>query len=121
MRFLKSLSLTLALVTASALLFSPVRPAPRMTLEDRLAEIEDRLDTIEDRLDRQDEARGREVQTDRLTLESEAKLDRLEVRVIQLEGRSSEGSVDGPTQRQVLERLRSLERQVARLRATGLR
>lgn len=121
MRILKSLSLALAVMAASALLFSQARLSPQRTLDDRLAEIEDRLDAIEDRLDRQDEVRERESQTDRVTLQSESKLDRLEVRVIQLESRSADPSAGGVRQRQVLERLRSLERQVGRLRATGLR
>ena len=58
---------------------------------------------------------------DRLTLESEAKLDRLEVRVIQLENAPRNCDCNTAGQRDLLARLRSLERQVARLRTAGIR
>lgn len=97
------------------------RTAPRMTLDDRLAAIEDRIDAIEDRLASAEGQSQQASQPDRLSIQSEAKLDRLEVRMIRLENSSSNGNDHGMVQRALVERVRSLERQVARLRSSTLR
>ena len=93
----------------------------RGTLDDRLASIEDRLSALESRLESLEEKASRQEPADRLTLESELKLDRLEVRVIQLENRSDDIETDRAGQRAVMDRIRSLERQVMRLRARPIR
>ena len=121
MRFYRPSILVLAMLASSTLLAAQGQLPRGMTLDDRLASIEDRLDSIENRLAAMDEETKRDQQTDRLTLESEAKLDRLEVRVIQLETRSQDQEGESLGQRALLERLRSLERQVARLRAAAIR
>ena len=111
---------TLTLLASLALpgiLHAQGRIVDRTTLDDRLAELEDRLDAIEDRFATHEEAHTREDQKDRPTLESEAKLDRLEVRVIQLETRPADCDCGGIGSRALLERIVSLERQVARLRS----
>ena len=97
------------------------RPAQRMTLDDRLATIEDRIDAIEDRLATVEGQSQRASEPDRLSMESEAKLDRLEVRVIRLENSAGNRNYEGMAQREMVERVRSLERQVARLRSSSLR
>ena len=117
MRSRKPLMLTLTMLVATILLPAQGRPPLRGTLDDRLAAIEDRIAALETRLDSLDEKGDRQKQADRLTLASEAKLDRLEVRVIQLENRTVAPATGGIGQRDILSRLRSLERQVARLRA----
>lgn len=118
---LKVLALVSVLVSASAALLSQEGAPFRRTLDDRLAEIEDRIASVEAELAAQREMRDREEAADRLTLESEAKLDRLEVRVIQLESRPVGAAGAGRANQQLTERVRSLERQVARLRSTALR
>ena len=103
------------------LLAAQGQPSGRVTLDDRLAIIEDRLASIENRLAALDE-KSRHVDTaDRLTLESEAKLDRLEVRVIQLEQKSVGRTGESIPERWLMDRIRSLERQVARLRDRAIR
>ncbi len=97
------------------------RPTRPMTLDDRLAAIEDRIEAIEDRVARAEGKSQQASQPDRLSLQSEAKLDRLEVRVIRLEDSPSNCDCDGMGQRAMLDRVRSLERQVARLRSSTLR
>lgn len=97
------------------------RPVQRMTLDDRLAAIEDRIDAIEDRLATVEGQSQQASEPDRLSIESEAKLDRLEVRVIRLENSASNRNYEGMAQREMVERVRSLERQVARLRSSSLR
>ncbi len=112
--------LTLTLLASLALpcaLDAQGRTPARMTLDDRLAKLEDRLSAIEDRFATHEEGHTREEQKDRLTLESEAKLDRLEVRVIQLETRPADCDCGGIGSRALLERINSLERQVSRLRS----
>ncbi len=121
MRFAKPPILMLTLLAAPTLLPAQGRLPLRGTLDDRLATIENRLDAIENRLEALAEEVGREKKVDRLTLESEAKLDRLEVRVIQLENRSLDPASESIGQRALIDRLRSLERQVARLRAATIR
>lgn len=116
------------LVFLAILVFSvPLAPQGRLplrgTFDDRLNALEERLAAIEDRLARADEARAREPRdpSDRLTLESEAKLDRLEVRVIQLESNAADCECGGAGQRLLLDRLRSIERQVGRIRSSAIR
>lgn len=112
--------LTLTLLAALAIpgaLNAQGRTPVRTTLDDRLAELEDRLSAIEDRFATHEEGHTREEQKDRLALESEAKLDRLEVRVIQLETRPADCDCGGIGARTLLERIISLERQVSRLRS----
>lgn len=121
MSFAKPLILMLTMLAAPTLLLAQGRLPVRGTLDDRLAMIEDRLSAIENRIAALDEASSREKQVDRLTLESEAKLDRLEVRVIKLENRSVDSASEITGQRELVVRLRSLERQVARLRAAAIR
>ncbi len=96
-------------------------PQLRMTLDDRLAAIENRLAELEDRIARVEERREGTGPEDRLTLESEAKLDRLEVRLIQLETAPGNCDCDGSSQQAVIARIRSLERQVGRLRSGPVR
>lgn len=105
----------------SALLLAQGQQAPRVTLEDRLAAIEDRLDALEHGRSEASAARDREPPPDRLTMEAVAKLDRLEVRVIQLEGRTGGPGGQVAVSGELLARLRALERQVARLRSAALR
>ena len=113
--------LVLAMLASSVPALAQGRVPLRGTLDDRLAAIEDRLAAIEDRLASEDDKRTRKEETDRLSLESEAKLDRLEVRVIQLESRTSGATSQAVGQQGLLERIRSLERQVARLRSSAIR
>lgn len=115
------LTLVLTTLAVPSLLAAQGRLPQRATLDDRLAAIEERLEALENRLEAMDEETDREERVDRLTLESEAKLDRLEVRVIQLESRSARHAGESVGQRALIERLRSLERQVARLRAAAIR
>lgn len=83
--------------------------APRITLDQRLEEIEARLQSIKERLVELSPPAG-------LGNSAEAKLDRLEARVIRLE-ESPVRRVGSSSPNQLLEsRLRSLERQIARLR-----
>ena len=117
----KALLPILAALVVVILASGQERPAPRMTLDDRFAAIEDRIEAIEERLTRAEEQSQRARQPDRLSAQSEAKLDRLEVRVIRLEDSSSNRTNEGMAQRAVIERVRSLERQVARLRSSSLR
>ncbi|MDE0263530.1 MAG: hypothetical protein OXJ37_14090 [Bryobacterales bacterium] len=115
----KILALTIfASLTLAGSLQAQGRSPVRVTLDDRLAAIEDRLAAIEDRFATHEEGHSREQEKDRLTLESEAKLDRLEVRVIRLETRPTDCDCGDIGSRALLERIVSLERQVARLRST---
>ena len=115
------LILILTFLTLPSMLAAQGRPPIRETLDDRLASIEDRLSAIEHQLVATEDRNERREQTDRLSLESQAKLDRLEVRVIQLEGRSSDSAPGTGGDRALLARIRSLERQVARLRSAMIR
>ena len=115
------LILILTLLALPPMLAAQARPAVRGTLDDRLASIEDRLAAIEHQLAATEDRNERREETDRLSLESQAKLDRLEVRVIQLESRSSDSAPAAGGDRALLERMRSLERQVARLRSALIR
>ncbi len=110
--------LLLPLALLPQLLPGQGRPPVRFSLDDRLAAIEDRLAALEERVAAPPLQRAQPPQTDRLTLESQARLDRLEVRVIQLETASGDCGCNGVGERALLDRLRSLERQVARLRAS---
>ena len=115
---IKILTLTvLASLALPGALIAQGRTPVRATLDDRLAKIEDRLSAIEDRFATHEEGHTRKEQKDRLELESEAKLDRLEVRVIQLETQPADCDCGGIGGRTLLERIISLERQVSRLRA----
>ena len=89
-------------------LWAQQAPRPRMTLDRRLAAIEARLAAIEERVAEPPPAAA--VSLD------QAKLDRLEARVIRLE--ESPGRQIGAvvSVRDLEARIRSLERQVARLR-----
>ncbi len=83
--------------------------APRMTLDQRLEQIEARLGSIEEQLAELSPPQA-------LGNSAEAKLDRLEARLIRLEEtpvRRAGGTSPGGLMES---RLRSLERQVARLR-----
>ena len=113
----------LAILAVSAPLSPQGRLPLRGTFDDRLSALEERLAAIEDRLAREDEERENQVATqpDRLTLESEAKLDRLEVRVIQLETNPRNCDCDSIGQRSLVDRIRSLERQVSRIRGSAIR
>ncbi len=117
----RSLSLVLLMLPVPVLLTSQGRAPVRFNLEDRLAAIEKRLDGIEDWLAEAEASSGQEQRADTLTSESEAKLDRLEVRVIQLENSPQDCGFGEVGDRSILERLRSLERQIARLRAARIR
>lgn len=121
MRWKNSLLWVVVTVLCSGIASSQVRTKAPIPLDDRLAAIEDRLTALEDRLARVEEDRQDPPSADRLTLESEAKLDRLEVRVIQLENAPRNCDCNTAGQRDLLARLRSLERQVARLRTAGIR
>ena len=112
------ISSALALVIVATGQERPTRP---MTLDDRLATIENRIDAIEDRLATFEEQSQQASQPDRLSMESEAKLDRLEVRVVRLENSPTNHDYEGMAQRDLVARVRSLERQVARLRSSSLR
>lgn len=81
----------------------------RMTLDQRLEEIEARLDAMEKRL-------AEPPAAEPLGNSAAAKLDRLEVRVIRLEESPSQRLASGAPDRRTEARIRSLERQVARLR-----
>ena len=98
-----------------------VRSRTPVSLDDRLAVIEDRIAAVEDRLSRAEAERSRTDSKDRLALESEAKLDRLEVRVIQLESAPAGCDCDGAGSQEIIARIRSLERQVSRLRSRAMR
>lgn len=113
----------LAILAVSAPLVPQGRLPLRGTFDDRLSALEERLAAVEDRLAREDEERLNALGTrsDRLSLESEAKLDRLEVRVIQLETTPPNCDCDSIGQRSLVERIRSLERQVSRIRASAIR
>ncbi len=113
--------LLLAAVPSAAILLAQGRLPVRATYDDRLRAIEERLDAIEDGLARAAEERltAEQARPEGLGPLSELKLDRLEVRVIQLEDRPVNCDCGGPGQRAVLERLISVERQLARLRARG--
>ena len=117
----KALFPILAALVLAILATAQQRPPPRMTLDDRLAAIEDRIEMIEDRLAKSEGQSQGARQADPLSSQSEARLDRLEVRVIRIEDSSGDGNHNGMAQRAMLERVRSLERQVARLRSATLR
>ena len=108
----------LTILAVPAVLHTQGRIPLRGTFDDRLAKVEERLAAVEDRQATDEEDRARKERPTRLTLESEAKLDRLEVRVIQLETRPSDCECDSIGQRALLERIQSLERQLARVRST---
>lgn len=111
----------LAVLVAAGYLGGQSQRPQRETLDDRLAAMEDRLAELEDNLARLKEECEQTMRVDRLVPESEAKLDRLEVRLIQLEAGRSDCDCGGSGPGSLLERMRSLERQVARLRAASLR
>ena len=120
----KSLLFAFLVILAASGPLSPQGRLPlRGTFDERLSAFEERLAAIEDRLAREDEERQRElaVPAEGLYMESEAKLDRLEVRVIQLETSPRNCDCDSIGQRSLVERIRSLERQVSRLRTSSIR
>ena len=121
MRTEKLSILLLPTVAMAALLQAQGRLPQRVTLDDRLAAIEDRLDSVENRISALEEKGQVEKRAERLIPESEAKLDRLEVRVIQLENQSRDTASAGVQERVLVNRIRALERQVARLRAASVR
>lgn len=121
MRWKNSLLGVVVAVLCSGVASGQVRTKAPIPLDDRLAAIEDRLTALEDRVARVEEDRQDPRAPDRLTLESEAKLDRLEVRVIQLENAPRNCDCNTAGQRDMLARLRSVERQVARLRSAAIR
>lgn len=116
-------SLLLALLATSVLLLAQGRIPLRGTFDERLRSIEERMDAVEDRLARAEEATARQDRPgqDRLSLGSEAKLDRLEVRLIRLETNPPECNCGSASTQALLDRIRSIERQVARLRSSQLR
>lgn len=95
----------------------------RSTFDERLKSLEERLAAVEDRLAKAEENQARETDSTPagLTSRSEAKLDRLEVRVIQLESNAPNCDCNEAGQRFILDRIRSLERQVSRLRSGAIR
>lgn len=113
----------LAFVAYTGPLASQGRLPLRGTFDERLEALEERLTLVEDRMARAEEERARKpaAAPGGLSSRSEAKLDRLEVRVIQLEGGTSNCDCNQAGQRSLLERIRSLERQVARLRSGAIR
>ena len=121
MSMTKTLLLILSALVLVIVATGQERSARPMTLDDRLATIEDRIDAIEDRLATFEEESQQASQPDRLSMESEAKLDRLEVRVVRLENAPTNPNYQGTAQRDMVARVRSLERQVARLRSSSLR
>ena len=121
MRWKNSLLGAVVAVLCAGTAGGQVRTKAPIPLDDRLAAIEDRLTALEDRLARVEEDRQDTPAPDRLTLESEAKLDRLEVRVIQLENAPRNCDCNAAGQHDMLARLRSIERQVARLRSAAIR
>ncbi len=112
-----------AVAASSALVLAQGRLPLRGTFDERLKAIEDRMDAVEDRLARTEEQVSRQagLEPDRLSLASEAKLDRMEVRLIRLETNPPDCECGGEHTRAVLERLRSVERQLARLRYSQVR
>lgn len=116
-----SFALALLCFPAAAIVSGQERAPASVGLDERLAAIEDRLDALEGESPSREEADPRSLPADSRTLESEAKLDRLEVRVIQLETGSANCSCADSGDPEIAARLRSLERQVARLRATAIR
>lgn len=85
------------------------------SVERRLERIEERLDALERNAETQHAAGDTVSVSQGLLPESEAKLDRLEVRLIQLETQSPECDC-ATAQQGLFNRVRSLERQLARLR-----
>ena len=117
----RTLSLVLLMLPVPVLLNGQGRAPVRFNLEARLATIEERLDGIEDWLAEAETSNRQEHHADTLTSASEAKLDRLEVRVIQLENGPQDCGCSEVGDRSILDRLRSLERQIARLRSARIR
>lgn len=117
----RTLFLLFLTLPVPVLLVGQGRAPVRFNLEARLSAIEERLDRIEDWVAKAEADNRQEQPAEALTSESEAKLDRLEVRVIQLEnGPQACGCVEVGN-RSILDRLRSLERQIARLRQARIR
>ena len=111
-------SLLLAVLASSVLVLGQGRLPVRGTFDDRLEAIEGRLDALEDRMAIAEERISSQPRPDpdRLSLESEAKLDRLEVRLIHLESNPTDCDCGGESARALLGRIRAVERQVSRLR-----
>ena len=112
------------LLLLSVLLVAPVtevtgqsRNNRPVTLDDRLAAIEARITALE----KQNVLNLQIDQPDPMDLDTRSKLDRMEVRIIQLETSPPDCSCGGGQNSALLERMRSLERQVARLRSSRLR
>ena len=123
MKFRNFLHVWVAVVTFSLAPVAHGQVAPRGTIDERLQAIEDRIAAIEDHLARAEEERlrTRRPRTDRLSAESLARVDRLEVRVIQLENNPGGCDCGDGTPSSLAERVRSLERQVSRIRARSIR
>ena len=102
------LAATLSLVLLHSLLAQQTGRS-RVTLDQRLEEIEARLEGIEDRLTKLSPAQP-------MANSAEAKLDRLEARLIRLEETPLRGRGSVSPDSRLDSRIRSLERQVARLR-----
>lgn len=123
MQFRESLHVWVAVLTFSIALVAQGQVAPQGTIDERLQAMEDRIAAVEDRLARSEEGwlRTRRPQPDRLSAESLSRLDRLEVRVIRLENSPGGCDCGGGAQSSLAERVRSLERQVSRIRARSIR
>ncbi len=119
----KTLCLLLAVSASSAVVLAQGRLPLRGSFDERLRAIEERMDAVEDRLARAEEEMSRHGQPvpDRLSLASEAKLDRLEVRMIRLETNPPDCDCGGESARALMDRVRAVERQVARLRYSRVR
>ncbi len=89
----------------------------RSSLEERLAEVEQRLAALEASGAARDGSETQSEPPGEFSAGAEAKLDRLEVRLIQLENQGADCEC-AEAQRGLQTRVRSLERQVARLRAS---
>ncbi len=115
--------LAFAVSASSALVLAQGRFPLRGTFDERLQALEERMDAIEDRLARAEETISGYLQPapDRLSAASEARLDRLEVRLIRLETNPTTCDCTSQNARTLLDRIRSVERQMARLRYSQVR
>lgn len=111
----RSVGSLVAAATILVALFAHAQAPRRVSFDERFEQFEERLAALEEAVHRPDPV-AQDPGSGRLALESEAKLDRLEVRVIQLETQPPECDC-ATAQLGLASRVRSLERQLARLRA----
>ncbi len=112
----RSVGPLVAAATILAALFAHAQAPRRASFDERFERIEERLAALEEEVVQRPDPGAQDPGPGRLALESEAKLDRLEVRVIQLETQPPECDC-ATAQLGLASRVRSLERQLARLRA----